>query len=75
MKRHLIPAIAFVVAVCVLLACSTLLAPTAQENEQQTLNWLCSQILPGGENFTQETYSGEDENIVAVFNADEGLCS
>ena len=73
MKRHLIPAIAFVVAVCVLLACSTLLAPTAQENEQQTLNWLCSQILPGGENFTQETYSGEDENIVAVFKADEGL--
>lgn len=73
MKRHLIPAIAFVVAVCVLLACSTLLAPVARENEQQTLNWLCSQILPSGENFTREAYSGEDENIVAVFKADEGF--
>ena len=73
MKRHLIPAIAFVVAVCVLLACSTILSPVAREKEQQTLNWLCSQILPGGENFTQEAYSGEDENIVAGFKDDEGF--
>lgn len=73
MKRHLIPAIAFAVAVCVLLACSAILAPTAREKEQETLDWLCSQILPGGENFTQEAYSGEDENIVAVFKADEGF--
>lgn len=73
MKRHLIPAIAFVVALCLLLSCSAILAPTARKNEQQTLNWLCSQILPSGENFTQETYSGEDENIVAVFKADEGF--
>ena len=63
MKRHLIPAIAFVVAVCVLLACSTLLAPTAREKEQETLNWLCSQILPGGETITPVTYHREDDNI------------
>ena len=73
MKRHLIPAIAFVVALCLLLACSAILSPVAREKEQQTINWLCSQILPGGENFTQETYSGEDENIQAVFKADEGF--
>ena len=55
MKRHLIPAIAFVVAVCVLLSCSAILSPVAREMELQTLNWLCSQILPGGEYVTQET--------------------
>ena len=58
MKRHLIPAIAFVVAVCVLLACSAILSPVARENEQQTLNWLCRQILPGGGHLTPGTFPG-----------------
>ena len=37
MKRHLIPAIAFVVALCLLLSCSAILAPTAREKDRKSV--------------------------------------
>lgn len=74
MKRiqRLDPAAVLLACAVVLLLVSTLLAPTARENRQKELQSILSTLLPGAESFTEEDYTGEDENIAAVYKADNG---
>lgn len=74
MKRiqRLDPAAVLLACAVVLLLVSTLLAPIARENQQKELQSILSTLLPGAESFTQEDYTGEDENIAAVYKADNG---
>lgn len=48
------------------------LASTAEKNAQDGLNEVLCAVLPGSSSFTQETYSGEDESIRAVYKGQGG---
>lgn len=64
-------------AVCLVLALGLLglkagLAGTAEKNAQAGLDEVLRTLLPGSKTFTQETYSGEDESIRAVYKGEDG---
>ena len=54
-------------AALVLLGCSRGLAGTAAANAQAEREEMLAALLPGGAPFAEESYTGEDENITAVY--------
>lgn len=48
------------------------LSSIREANVQKELDFMLHTLLPGSEQFTVETYSGEDENIRAVYKAENG---
>lgn len=70
--QRLDPAAVLLACAVVLLLITTLLAPIARENQQKEWQSILSTLLPGAGSFTEEEYTGEDENIAAVYKADNG---
>ena len=65
--------ITILVVALVLFGTSFALQDTAAKKAQEEHLWLMQTLLPGSENFTAETYSGEDANIVSVHKAENGF--
>ena len=65
--------IAIVVAALVLFGASWGLQGVAAEKAQSEHLRLLKTLLPGSENFTLESYSGEDANIVSVHKGENGF--
>ena len=65
--------ITILVVALVLFGTSFALQGTAARKAQEEHLWLMQTLLPGSENFTAETYSGEDANIVSVHKAENGF--
>lgn len=63
---------ATVCAALVLLGLSTALAGTAAQNRAAERAESMARLLPGSRDFTPEEYTGEDENITAVYRGDTG---
>ena len=65
--------ITILIIALVLFGTSFALQGTAAKKAQEEHLWLMQTLLPGSENFTAETYSGEDANIVSVHKAENGF--
>ena len=71
-KDILISAAVIVAAGAVLFLARTALATTAADNRSAEAREMMTTLLPGGETFTAEAYTGEDENISAVWKGETG---
>lgn len=71
-KSILIPIIAIVLAAAILLGVSAGLSGMREANAQAELQDRLKTILPGGESFTEEAYTGEDTNIRGVYRGENG---
>ena len=67
MKELLRPVAAIALSALVLLGAAAALRPAAERNRA-----MMARLLPGGSGFVPEEYTGEDENIRAVYGADAG---
>ena len=65
--------ITILIIALVLFGTSFALQGTAAKKAQEEHLWLMQTLLPGSENFTAKTYSGEDANIVSVHKAENGF--
>ena len=72
-KEKFIPLISILVIAVVLLGMSFGLNGLAAANAQKAHIELMKTILPGSENFTLETYGGEDTNIQSVHKGETGF--
>ncbi len=66
------PVAATVCAALVLLGLSTGLAGSAAQNRAAEQAETMARLLPGSQDFTSEEYTGEDQNITAVYRGDSG---
>ena len=71
-KSILMPIVAILLAACILLGVYNGLYGLRQARQEAELLAKMQTILPGSENFTQETYTGEDANIRAVYKGETG---
>lgn len=71
-KDILMPVLAILLAAAVLFAASAGLSSIREENARRELEEMMKTILPGSGAFTEEPYSGEDENIRAAYKAENG---
>lgn len=71
-KGILVPICTIVVAALFLCGISAVLRSTEEKNLQEKRLWLMQTILPESEVFTEEEYTGEDTNILAVYKAENG---
>ena len=71
-KDILIPVLAIFLAAAVLFAASAGLSSIREDNTRRELNDMMRTILPGSSAFSQEPYSGTDENIRAAYKAENG---
>ena len=71
-KEILMPVLAILLAAAVLFAASAGLSSIREENALRELEEMMKTILPGSSAFTEELYSGEDENIRAAYKAENG---
>ncbi|MDY4489905.1 MAG: FMN-binding protein [Candidatus Faecousia sp.] len=71
-KDILIPVLAIFLAAAVLFAASAGLSSIREENTRRELEEMMRTILPGSSAFSQEPYSGTDENIRAAYKAENG---
>lgn len=67
------PIIAIVLAALILFGTAFALKGVAADNARDHHLQLMKTLLPGSENFTVESYSGEDANIVSVHKAENGF--
>ena len=67
------PIIAVVLAALILFGTAFALKGVAADNARDHHLQLMKTLLPGSENFTAESYSGEDANIVSVHKAENGF--
>ena len=67
------PIIAIVLAALILFGSAFALKGVAADNARDHHLQLMKTLLPGSENFTAESYSGEDANIVSVHKAENGF--
>jgi electron transport complex protein RnfG len=67
------PIIAIVLAALILFGTAFALKGVAADNARDHHLQLMKTLLPGSENFTAESYSGEDANIVSVHKAENGF--
>ena len=72
MKELLRPVVAIAAAALVLFGASAALGPAAERNREAERAEMMARLLPGSAGFTPEEYTGEDENITAVYKADTG---
>lgn len=71
-KNILLSCCSLLFALVILLLVSIMLEPIGLENEDHALQTTMARLLPGSSSFTPEAYTGEDENITAVYKADIG---
>ena len=71
-KDILLPVLAIILAAAVLFAASAGLSSVREDNTRRELNDMMRTILPGSSAFSQEPYSGTDENIGAAYKAENG---
>lgn len=72
MRKIWIPVVAILVAALVLLGLYNGLLQVRAENRAQELQAKMEVLLPGSVTFTEETYTGEDTNIVCVYKGETG---
>ena len=74
MKLHgiLKTVLVMVISAGILLGAKALLSETAEKQVEQERLATMAQLLPGGETFTFEEYTGEDTNISAVYKSESG---
>ena len=72
-KTILIPLLALILASGVLFGLTFGLQGVASANAQKEHLEIMRTLLPGSENFTLETYTGEDENIRSVHKGENGF--
>ena len=72
-KSVFLPLIAIVLAAGLLFGLALGLNGLASANAQKDHLRLMQTLLPGSENFTVETYTGEDDNIRSVHKAENGF--
>ena len=72
MKELLRPIAAIALSALVLLGAAADLRPVAERNRAAEREAMMARLLPGGSGFVPEEYTGEDENIRAVYGADAG---
>lgn len=72
-KAILLPLAVIVLAAALLLGLSFGLQGVASENAQKEHLRLMQTLLPGSQNFTLETYTGEDANIRSVHKGETGF--
>ena len=73
MKKILISLLAIVIAAALLLALNFGLNGVAKANEEKAMAYVTQTMLPGSETFTEETYTGEDTNIVRAWKGETGF--
>lgn len=71
-KQIFLPIVTIVVCALVLLAVTCGLNGIAAQRASETHLQLLQTLLPGSEQFTRETYAGEDANIVSVHKGENG---
>lgn len=71
-KDILMPVLAILLAAVVLFAASLGLSSVREENARRELEEMMKTILPGSGAFSQEPYSGADENIRTAYKAENG---
>ena len=71
-KDILMPVLAIILAAAFLFAASAGLSSIREDNTWRELNDMMRTILPGSSAFSQEPYSGTDENIRAAYKAENG---
>ena len=72
-KKILLPILSIAIMAVMVLSITLATGEMASKNAQQEHLWVMQTLLPGNENFTLETYSGEDANIRSVHKADIGF--
>ena len=72
-KNLLIPVIAIAVAACVLFGLTAALEGVAAKNMESVMKVTMEAMLPGSSTFVQETYTGEDANIVTAWKGETGF--
>ena len=74
MKRSiLLPIVTIALSAAILLGTSLALSGVAQENGRREHLHIMQTLLPGSENFTVETYTGDDANIVSIHKGETGF--
>ena len=73
MKGLVRPIAAIAVAAIILFGASAILSPIAANNAEADLHEMMGYMLPGSTTFTPEEYTGEDENITAVYKGETGF--
>ena len=74
MKRSvLLPIVTIALSAAILLGTSLALSGIAQENGRREHLHIMQTLLPGSENFTVETYTGDDANIVSIHKGETGF--
>ena len=72
-KSILIPVMSVALSALVLFGASHALSGIAIENGRREHLYMMQTLLPGSENFTVESYAGEDENIVSIHKGENGF--
>ena len=73
MKKSVFSPIIAIICIAALLFVLNLgLTPIARSNAEKELLTMMQTVLPGSETFTQEPYTGDDENIRFVHKAENG---
>ena len=73
MKELLRPIAAIALSALVLLGAAAALRPVAERNRAAEREAMMARLLPGGSGFVPEEYTGEDENIRAVYGMDAAV--
>ena len=73
MKKFLIPVISIAVAACLLFGLTAALEGVAAKNVESVMKITLEAMLPGSQSFVQETYTGEDANIVTAWKGETGF--
>ena len=73
MKKFLIPVISIAVAACLLFGLTAALEGVAAKNVESVMKITLETMLPGSQSFVQETYTGEDANIVTAWKGETGF--
>ena len=73
MKKFLIPVISIAVAACLLFGLTAALEGVAAKNAESVMKVTLEAMLPGSQTFVQETYTGEDANIVTAWKGETGF--
>ena len=71
-RKIWMPIASLVLAAVALLALYNGLMPTREANYEKELQTKMESLLPGSKTFVQETYTGEDANIVCVYKGETG---
>lgn len=71
-KKIITPVLLLLVCCLILLSVSGLAANSVAAAETAAMQEVMAQLLPGATEFTPEEYTGEDENITALYKAEGG---